>query len=123
MSATDAKPAIAFVGLGIMGKPMAKNLLAAGFPVTVVNRPVAAAAELAALGARVVATASEAAAGADVVITMLPDSPDVEAVMLGPGGVREGARPGTVAIDMSTIAPAVAQRVAAELAARDIAAL
>src|SRR5271155_1519492 len=113
-----ATPVVGFIGLGILGKPLAKKLLSAGFPVVVVNRPAAAAAELAALGARVVATAAEAAAQADVVITMLPDSPDVESVVLGSGGVREGARPGTVAIDMSTIAPDVAQRVARELAAK-----
>ena len=119
---SEARLSIGFVGLGIMGKPMAANLLKAGFRVCVFDRPAAAAAELRALGASVakdLATVCEA----DVIITMLPDSPDVEAVVLGPGGVRDSATAGAVHIDMSTIAPATAQRVAAELMLKRIGSL
>jgi 2-hydroxy-3-oxopropionate reductase len=123
MSDSKTTPVVGFIGLGIMGKPMAKNLLVAGFPVVVANRPAAAAAELKALGARVFETAGEVAQASDVIVTMLPDSPDVEKVVLGPGGVRDNARPGTIAIDMSTISPEVAQRVASELKAKGVAAL
>ena len=120
---SEAKLSIGFIGLGIMGKPMAANLLKAGFPVRVFARPLAAARELEALGAQVETDIATLAGKVDVIITMLPDSPDVEAVVLGPGGVCAGATPGSVHIDMSTIAPAMAQRVAAELMVRRVGAL
>jgi 2-hydroxy-3-oxopropionate reductase len=120
---SEAKLSIGFIGLGIMGKPMAANLLKAGFPVRVFARPLAAARELEALGAQVETDIATLSSKVDVVITMLPDSPDVEAVVLGPGGVCAGATPGSVHIDMSTIAPAMAQRVAAELMVRRVGAL
>jgi 2-hydroxy-3-oxopropionate reductase len=107
---------IGFIGLGRMGKPMARNLLRAAYPLVVHNRSRAAVDELVAAGAAA-AGSRDLATRADVVITMLPDSPDVEAVLAGPGGVFEGARPGTLLIDMSTIAPAVARRLAAAAAA------
>jgi 2-hydroxy-3-oxopropionate reductase len=114
----SAPERIGFIGLGIMGRPMARNLLRAGYPLTVANRSRAAVDELAAAGARPAATPAEVASASDIVITMLPDSPDVEAVVLGPEGVVAGARPGLLLIDMSTVAPATARRLAAELQAR-----
>jgi 2-hydroxy-3-oxopropionate reductase len=115
-----AKPRIGFIGLGIMGKPMSGHLLAAGYELVVhdVNR--AAVAEVAAAGAAAAESASEVARRTDLVITMLPDSPDVEAVALGPGGLLEAARPGVSWIDMSTIAPSTAIRLAGELSSRGV---
>lgn len=114
---------VGFIGLGIMGKPMAANLLAAGFPLTVHSRSAGPVEELAAQGATAAGSASEVAAVSDIVITMLPDSPEVEAVVLGPGGVSEGIREGSLFIDMSSIAPATSRRVAAVLAERGVDAL
>src|SRR5437879_6555795 len=111
-----AKERIGFIGLGIMGKPMARNLLKAGYPLIVHNRSQAAVEELVAEGATAAASPREVAAQSDVVITMLPDSPDVQAVVLGPNGVLAGARAGSVLIDMSTIAPAVTRELSAEAA-------
>jgi 2-hydroxy-3-oxopropionate reductase len=107
---------IGFIGLGIMGKPMARNLLKAGYPLVVHNRSQAAIDELVAAGATAATSPREVAARSDVVITMLPDSPDVQAVVLGPNGILAGARSGSVLIDMSTIAPAVTRELAAEAA-------
>src|SRR5215218_8565009 len=111
---------VGFVGLGIMGRPMAKNLLKAGFSVTAYNRSPGPGEELAEAGADVVATAREAAVGAAAVITNVTDSPDVEHVILGPDGVIKGAAAGTVVIDMSTISPAVTRRIGAALAERGV---
>jgi 2-hydroxy-3-oxopropionate reductase len=111
---------IGFIGLGIMGKPMAKHLVAAGYPLVVcdvVPQPVA---EMVALGATAVSSPREAAQRSDVVITMLPDSPDVEAVALGPQGVLSGLKSGAIYADMSTISPVTWQRVAAEAADKGI---
>ncbi|MFZ5587393.1 MAG: 2-hydroxy-3-oxopropionate reductase [Thermodesulfobacteriota bacterium] len=113
---------IGFIGLGIMGAPMAENLVKAGFAVTAYNRSRPAVDRLAAAGARPAASAAEAA-GCAVVITMLPDSPQVEEVVLGPGGVAEAIQPGALFIDMSTIAPATARRLAAALAVKGVDAL
>jgi 2-hydroxy-3-oxopropionate reductase len=107
---------IGFIGLGIMGKPMAKNLIKAGFPLVVHNRSRAAVDELAKLGATAAGSARETAAASDIIVTMLPDSPDVELVALGSGGIREGARSGQLFIDMSTINPIVSKKIAAQLA-------
>jgi 2-hydroxy-3-oxopropionate reductase len=114
---------IGFVGLGIMGEPMARNLLAAGHPLVVHTRTAAKAEGLVAEGAELAASPREVAQHSDVVILMLPDSPDVEAVVLGPDGVAEGAEPGMLLIDMSSIAPATARLVHAELAAKGVDAL
>lgn len=111
---------VGFIGLGLMGKPMARNLMKAGYPLTVHNRSRGPVDELAAEGAAPAASPREVAEQVDVVITCLPDSPDVEQVVLGPGGVIEGGRPGLTVIDMSTIAPATAIRLADELAKKDI---
>ena len=112
---------IAFVGLGIMGKPMSRNLLKAGYSLVVYDIVPAALAELAQAGAAHAASAAAAAAQADVTITMLPDGPEVEAAVLGAGGVLEGARPGSVIVDMSSISPMVSQKVAAACEAKGVA--
>jgi 2-hydroxy-3-oxopropionate reductase len=103
---------IGFIGLGIMGKPMATNLLNAGYCLSVYDIRSEAVEEVIALGAEKCSSSSEASKDVDVVITMLPDSPDVEDVYLGNEGVLSAAKPGTVLIDMSTIAPSVAIKVA-----------
>ncbi len=110
---------VGFVGLGIMGLPMARNLLAAGFPLTVTNRTLAKAQPLAEAGARVVASPAEVARSAEVIVVCVTASEDVERVVLGAPdvpGLIEGVRPGTVVVDMSTISPAVTRRLAARLA-------
>ncbi len=111
---------IGFIGLGIMGRPMARNLLKAGFAVTAYSRTRARVDELVADGAQVAGSPREVAARSDVVITMVPDTPDVRAVMLGPDGVIEGAHAGLTAIDMSTIAPSATQEMAGVLGRRGV---
>ena len=106
--------AVAFVGLGIMGAPMARNLIAAGHDVIGVNRSRPAVDRLVQAGGRAAGNVAEAVTGADVVITMLPDSPDVEAVALGADGIYANATPGTLHVDCSTIRPDVAARLAAD---------
>jgi len=114
---------IGFIGLGIMGKPMAARLVRAEFPMIVHNRSSEAADELADEGAEVAGSPREVAEGSDVVVTMLPDSPDVEAVVLGDDGVLAGVRDGMLFIDMSTIAPATTRSVHEALAERGVQAL
>jgi 2-hydroxy-3-oxopropionate reductase len=106
-----------------MGKSIARNILKAGFPLTVHNRSRAAVDELAAEGATPAGSPAEVAAQVDVVFTNLPDSPDVEQVALGAGGVIESAREGLVFVDNSTIKPAVSRRIAGELGRKGILAL
>jgi 2-hydroxy-3-oxopropionate reductase len=101
---------IGFIGLGIMGKPMAKNLMEAGYELVVHNRSPEKAEELAEEGdATAAGSPREVAAACDIVITMLPDSPDVEAVVAGESGVLEGIRDGALLVDMSTISPVVTE--------------
>ena len=107
---------IGFIGLGIMGKPMSKNLLKAGYELVVSGHNKAVAEEMKALGAEVRDTPKEIAAVSDIVITMLPNSPQVKEVALGKNGIIEGAKKGSVLIDMSSIAPLASREVAAELA-------
>ena len=114
---------IGFIGLGIMGKPMARNLLKAGYPLVVYNRSRPAIEALAAEGAIVADSPKAVAQQADVVISCVSDSPDVEAVALGSNGIIEGAKSGSLYIDMSTIAPATARRVYTALKAKGIDAL
>ena len=114
----QARPAAGFVGLGIMGRPMAEHLLRAGFPLTVFNRTRARTAEIEAAGAKVAASPAEVARASDIVIVMVSDTPDVEAVVAGPGGLIEGVRRGSVVVDMSTVAPAAERRLAALLEER-----
>jgi 2-hydroxy-3-oxopropionate reductase len=111
---------IAFIGLGIMGKPMARNLLKAGYALVVYDIARGPVAELAGAGAETAQSSAEAAGRAEMVITMLPDGPDVEKAVLGPGGVLEGARPGTLVVDMSSISPTVSQKVAAACAEKGV---
>ena len=107
---------IGFIGLGIMGRPMARNVMKAGFPLTVWNRSRPGIDELVSEGAAEGGSAADVASRSDVVITMVGDSPDVEQVALGPNGIIEGAHARLVHIDMSTISPDVTRRIAARLA-------
>jgi 2-hydroxy-3-oxopropionate reductase len=108
---------VGFVGLGIMGSPMARNAIKAGFPVTVTNRTPDRAKPLEEAGATVVRTPKEVAERSDVVVTMVTSSPDVEAVTFGPDGIAAGAHPGLLAIDMSTISPTASRDFAKRAAA------
>ncbi len=108
---------IGFIGLGIMGKPMAGHILRNGYDLTVYNRTASAAASLVETGAREAASPAEVAAQTDIVITMVSDTPDVEAVVAGSSGIIEGIRPGSVIIDMSTIAPAMEKNLDSQLQA------
>ena len=111
---------IAFIGLGIMGKPMAKNLLKAGFHLKVHDLLRPPVDEIVAAGAKGAASSKECAQGVNVVLTMLPDSPDSELVALGLDGVLEGAAAGCTLIDMSSIAPGVSQKIAAACEAKGV---
>lgn len=111
---------LAFVGLGIMGRPMALHLLRGGHVMCVHARRAEAMAALVEAGAVACASPAEAARSADVVFIIVSDTPDVEQVVLGPGGVVEGAAPGAVVVDMSTISPVATRAIARALAARDI---
>jgi 2-hydroxy-3-oxopropionate reductase len=115
--------AVGFIGLGIMGKPMATNLLAAGFDLTVHSRSRGSVDQLVEAGASRATSPAHVAAASAITITMLPDTRDVQEVMLGPHGVVEGAAPGSLVVDMSTIDPAPLRTVAEAFAARDVAML
>lgn len=109
------KEKVGFIGLGLMGLPMARNLMKVGYQLTVHNRSPEKEEVLAAEGASVARSPREVAEQSDVIITMLPDSPDVELVVAGPSGVLEGIRPGALLIDMSTISPVVTRALAARV--------
>ena len=111
---------IGFIGLGIMGRPMVKNLLKAGYPLVVHSRSRGPVDEIARAGAKVGSSPRDVAAQSDVLITMLPNSPDVELVALGRDGIIEGARPGLLFVDMSTISPIVSKKVGEALAAKSV---
>ena len=111
---------IGFIGLGIMGKPMARNLLKAGYSVVVHDLIRQSVDELAKEGATPATSSKEVAEQSDVVITMLPDSPDVEKVVLGPEGVLEGVGEGMLYIDMSSIAPATARQIYEAMKAKGV---
>src|SRR3989475_10251092 len=111
---------IGFIGLGIMGRPMAKNLIKAGYPVVVHSRSRGPVDDLVKSAARVASSPSEVAAQCDVLIAMLPNSPDVEQVALGKDGIIEGAKAGLIFVDMSTISPIVSQKVGKALAAKGV---
>ena len=113
--------AVGFAGLGTMGAAMAANLVRAGFEVRVWNRTPGRAGDLVALGATEAADPAELAAASEIVVICVSDTPHVEAVLFGPRGVAEGARPGTVVVDCSTIAPAGTRDFAARLAALGVA--
>lgn len=121
MPAAPGVTEIGFVGLGIMGAPMAQNLLRAGYSLKVYNRSDRPSLqEVCAAGGRRVDAPRLAAEGSDVIITMVTDTPDAEAVILGPDGIVEGARPGSTVIDMSTVSPRATQQIAAALGDRGV---
>src|SRR3712207_2679116 len=109
---------VGFIGLGIMGKPMAKNLMEAGYDLGLYNRTLEKAEELAKDRAEVAASPGEVAENSDIVVTMLPDSPDVRNVVAGEDGVVEGIQEGALLVDMSTISPVVTEELAAKLGER-----
>lgn len=111
---------IGFIGLGIMGKPMAKNLQKAGYELVVMDKNMDLTDEFAATGATVVSTPKAVAEQVKTVITMLPNSPHVKEVVLGNDGIIEGAKPGTIVVDMSSIAPLVSREIAAQLAEKEV---
>jgi 2-hydroxy-3-oxopropionate reductase len=111
---------IGFVGLGIMGKPMARNLVKAGFEVTVFDIRPEPVAELVVAGAKPAGSPGEAASRSEVIITMLPNSPHVKEAVLGKGGVIEGVRAGSIMVDMSSIAPSASQEISARLAEKGV---
>jgi 2-hydroxy-3-oxopropionate reductase len=115
--ASEQRPSIGFIGLGIMGQPMARNLLRAGYRVVVRDVVAAPVDALVAEGAEHGASPRDVAARTDILITMLPDSPEVEAVYAGVDGALEAARPGWLAIDMSSISPRVAREMEERAAA------
>lgn len=120
MSNAAAKPKVGFIGLGIMGQPMALNLLKAGFELTVYNRTAEKARPVVEAGAVQVYSPKEVAQNSDIIITIVTGPDDVKEVILGPNGVAEGARPGSIVVDMSTISPKVAREVHAALAEKGI---
>jgi len=111
---------VGFIGLGIMGKPMTRNLIRAGHQLVVYDIVPERIAEMSASGVAVGQSASDVAARSQVTITMVPDGPEVEAAVLGPEGALEGARPGSILVDMSSISPLVAQKVGAACAAKGV---
>jgi 2-hydroxy-3-oxopropionate reductase len=114
---------VGYIGLGLMGKSIARNILKAGFPLVVHNRSRAAVEELVGEGAKAAFSPKEVAEQVDVVFTNLPDTPDVESVVLGANGIIEGAHAGLIYVDNSTIKPAVAREIARRLAEKGVLAL
>jgi 2-hydroxy-3-oxopropionate reductase len=114
---------VGYIGLGLMGKSIARNILKAGFPLVVHNRSHAAVDELVAEGATAADSPKEVAAQVDVIFTNLPDTPDVEKVALGENGIIVGAHAGLIYVDNSTIKPAAARRIAEKLAEKNVLAL
>lgn len=110
---------VGFIGLGIMGRPMAKNLIKAGYALTVYDK-YASSDDLVALGAKAGTSNKDVAAQSDVIVTMLPNSPNVREALLGQDGVVDGAKSGTIIVDMSSIAPAASQEMCAELKAKGL---
>jgi 3-hydroxyisobutyrate dehydrogenase-like beta-hydroxyacid dehydrogenase len=111
-------PSIGFIGLGIMGQPMALNLVRAGFPVTVFNRTPSKAEPLQQVGAKVASSPAEAAAAADFVISIVSDTAAVEEVVMGKGGILETVRSGAIVIDSSTISPVASRKFACKVAGK-----
>jgi len=111
---------IGFIGLGIMGKPMSRNLIKAGYEVVVYNRSTKAIQEIVEAGAKAGVSPKDVAEQCEIIITMLPNSPQVREVILGPNGVLEGIHPGSIVIDMSSIAPIVSREIAEVLAGKSV---
>ena len=116
----SVKPAVGFIGIGAMGEPMALNLIKAGYQLTVYARRAEAAAALVKAGAALAATPAAVARASDIVVTMVTTAADCEQVTLGAQGIIEGAAAGAVVIDMATISPLAARRIAEALATRGI---
>lgn len=116
----NEKLKVGYIGLGLMGKPMARNILQAGYPLVVHNRSREAVNELVEMGAMAAHSPAEVAEQVDVVFTNLPDSPDVELVALGEEGIIHGAREGMIFVDHSTIKPATARKVAEKLGEKGV---
>jgi len=111
---------VGFIGLGIMGRPMSKNLLKAGHQLVVYDIAPEPVEDLVAAGAARGASSADVAARTEIIITMLPDGPDVEAAVLGPEGVLEGAKPGSILVDMSSVSPLVSQKIGAACAEKSV---
>ncbi len=111
---------IGFIGLGIMGKPMSRNLLKAGYELLVLDTKKEAVAEVVAAGAKAATTPKDIALRSDIIITMLPNSPQVKQVVLGENGILDGAKSGTIFVDMSSIAPLVSRELAEKLASKRV---
>src|SRR5574341_451160 len=109
---------VGFIGLGIMGQPMSRRLLQAGFSLTVYNRTAAKAQAVVAMGARWAESPAAVAAASEVIITMLPDTPEVETVLFGKNGVAAGLSPDKIVIDMSTISPEATVNFAGKIRAK-----
>jgi 3-hydroxyisobutyrate dehydrogenase-like beta-hydroxyacid dehydrogenase len=112
------KPAIGFIGLGLMGRPMSTNLLKAGYPLTVWNRTASRADELVAAGAKLAKSPQEVAAASDYLFTIVSDPPALEQILWGPGGALPALKRGSIYVDSSTISPALARKIAAACAER-----
>ena len=113
-------PRVGYIGLGLMGKSIARNILKAGFPLVVHNRSRSPVDELVSEGAEAAGSHAEVARRVEIVMTCLPDSPDVEHVAIGPGGIIDGSHPGLIFVDNSTIKPATSRRIAAILGEKGV---
>src|SRR3970282_149939 len=111
---------VGYIGLGLMGKSIARNILKAGFPLVVHNRSRGPVDELVSEGAEAAGSHAEVARRVEIVMTCLPDSPDVEHVAIGPGGIIDGSHPGLIFVDNSTIKPATSRRIAAILGEKGV---
>ncbi len=120
MKNQNSNPRIGFIGLGIMGKPMAKNLLDAGYPLIVHNRSQSPVEEFVKLGSQSADSPKLVAEESNIIITMLPDSADVESVALGKNGIIRGVSAGQIYIDMSSIEPLVSQKIAAQFSEKNV---
>ena len=114
------KPAIGFIGLGLMGRPMSMNLLKAGYPVTVWNRTPSRAEELVAAGAKLAKSPQELAAASDFLLSIVSDPPALEEVLWGPHGAMQALKRGSIYVDSSTISPVLARKIAAACAERGV---
>ena len=114
------KPSVGMIGLGLMGKPMAANLVKVGFPLVVWNRTRSKTDELVKAGAKLASSPRQVGAASDVLITIVSDPPALEEVLWGASGVLEGLRRGSIYVDSSTVAPALARRIAAACAERGV---
>jgi 3-hydroxyisobutyrate dehydrogenase-like beta-hydroxyacid dehydrogenase len=114
------KPAVGVIGLGLMGRPMGMNILKAGYPLTVWNRTASRADELVAAGAKLVSSPHEVAAASDFLITMVSDPPALEEILWGEGGAMAGLKRGCIYMDSSTVSPALARKIAAACAEREV---